>query len=39
MLSIPKKEMDSRDTTDLLWFNAVHYSSLFQYFFLIYYGP
>jgi len=23
---------------DLLWFNVVHYSSLFQYF-LIYYGP
>jgi len=29
--------MHSRDTTvltDLLWFNVVHYSSLFQYFFL-----
>jgi len=28
--------MHSRDTTvlmDLLWFNVVHYSSLFQYFF------
>jgi len=28
--------MHSRDTTvliDLLWFNFVHYSSLFQYFF------
>jgi len=28
--------MHSRDATvliDLLWFNAVHYSSLFQYFF------
>jgi len=24
---------------DLLWFNVVHYSSLFQYFFSIYYGP
>jgi len=37
-----KKEMYSRDTTvliDLLWFNVVHYSILFQYFFLIYYGP
>jgi len=31
-----KKEMHSRDTTvliDLLWFNFLHYSSLFQYFF------
>jgi len=31
-----KKEMHSRDTTvliDLLLFNVVHYSSLFQYFF------
>jgi len=37
-----QKEMHSRDTTvliDLLWFNVVHYSSLFQYVFLIYYGP
>jgi len=36
MHSIPKKEMHSRDTTvliDLLWFNVMHYSSLFQYFF------
>jgi len=24
---------------DLLWFNVVHYSSSFQYFFSIYYGP
>jgi len=34
--------MHSRDATvliDLLWFNDVHYSSLFQYFFSIYYGP
>jgi len=34
--------MHSRDTTvliDFQWFNVVHYSSLFQYFFLIYYGP
>jgi len=34
--------MHSRDATvliDLLWFNVVHYSSLFQYFFSIYYGP
>jgi len=33
--------MHSRDTTvliDLLWFNVVQYSSLFQYFFPIYYG-
>jgi len=33
---------DSRNTTvliDLLLFNVVHYSSLFQYFFSIYYGP
>jgi len=32
--------MHSRDATvliDLLWFNVVHYSSLFQYFFPIYY--
>jgi len=31
-----KKKMHSRDTTvliDLLWYNIVHYSSLFQYFF------
>jgi len=31
--------MHSRDTTvliDVLWFNVVHYSSLFQYFFSIY---
>jgi len=31
-----KKEMHSRDTTvliDFLWFNVVHYSSLFLYFF------
>jgi len=31
-----KKEMHSKDTTvliDLLWFNVVHYSSLFPYFF------
>jgi len=37
-----KKEMHSRDTAvliDLLWFNVVHYSSLFQYCFSIYYGP
>jgi len=37
-----KKEMHSRDTTvliDLLWFNVMHYSSLFQYFFSIYYCP
>jgi len=37
-----KKEMHGRDTTvliDLLWFNVIHYSSLFQYFFSIYYGP
>jgi len=30
-----KKETCSRDATvliDLLWFNVVHYSSLFQYF-------
>jgi len=35
-------EMHSKDTTVLiylLWFNVVHYSSLFQYFVLIYYGP
>jgi len=25
--------MHSRDIIDLLWFNVVHYSSLFQYFF------
>jgi len=34
--------MHSRDATvliDLLWFNIVHYSSLYQYFFSIYYGP
>jgi len=36
--------MHSRDTTVLidlhvLWFNVVHFSSLFQYFFLIYYSP
>jgi len=34
--------MHSGDTTvliDLLWFNVVHYSSLFQYFFSIYYDP
>jgi len=34
--------MHSRDATvliDLLWFNVAHYSSLFQYFFTIYYGP
>jgi len=34
--------MYSRDTTafvDLLWFNVVHCSSLFQYFFSIYYDP
>jgi len=34
--------MHSRDATvliDLLWFNVVHYSSLFQYFFSIYYSP
>jgi len=33
---------DSRDITALivlLWFNVVSYSSLFQYFFSIYYGP
>jgi len=24
---------------DLLWFDAMHYSSLFQYIFSIYYGP
>jgi len=32
----------SKDTTvliDLLWFNIVYYSSLFQYFFQSYYGP
>jgi len=37
-----KKLNASRDVTvliDLLWFNVVHYSSLFQYFFSIYYGP
>jgi len=32
-----KKELHSRDATvfliDFLWFNVVHYSSLFQYFF------
>jgi len=42
MHSIPKKEMHSRDTTvliDLLWFNVVHFFSLFQYFISIYYGP
>jgi len=36
-----KKEMRSRDTTvliDFQWFNVAHYSSLFQYFFSIYYG-
>jgi len=37
LLCIPyQKEMHSRDTTvliDLVWFNVVHYSSLFQYFF------
>jgi len=34
--------MHSRDATvliDLLWFNVVHHSSLFQYLFLIYHGP
>jgi len=34
--------MHSRDATvliDLLWLNVVNYSSLFQYFFSIYYGP
>jgi len=34
--------MHSRDATvliDLLWFNVMHYSSLFWYFFSIYYGP
>jgi len=34
--------MHSSDTTvliDLLRFNVVHYSSLFQYFFSVYYGP
>jgi len=34
--------MHSRDATvliGLLWFNVLHYSSLFQYFFSIYYGP
>jgi len=35
--------MHSRDIykilIDLLWFNVVHYSSLFQSFFWIYYGP
>jgi len=34
--------MHDRDTKvliDLLWFNVVHYSSLFQLFFSIYYGP
>jgi len=34
--AIPKKEMHSRNTTvliNLLRFNVVHYSSLFQYFF------
>jgi len=33
--------MHSRDAAvlmDLLWFNVMHYSSLFQYFFPIYYG-
>jgi len=35
LLCIPYQK-DSRDATvliDLLWFNVVHYSSLFQYFF------
>jgi len=34
--------MHSRDTTvliDLLWFYVMQYSSLFRYFFPIYYGP
>jgi len=31
--------MHSRDAIDLLWYNVMHYSSLFQYFFLIYNGP
>jgi len=34
--------MHNRDATvliDLLWFKVVHYSSLFQYFFLTYNGP
>jgi len=34
--------MHNRDITvliDLPWFNVVHYSTLFQYFFSIYYGP
>jgi len=34
--------MHSKDATvliDLLWFNVVHYSSLFRYFVSIYYGP
>jgi len=31
--------MHSRDAIDLLWFNVVHYSSLFQYFISIYYSP
>jgi len=34
-----KTEIHSSDTIDLLWFNVMHYSSLFQYFFSIYYGP
>jgi len=37
-----QKGIHSRDTTvliDLLWFNVMYYSSLFQYFFSIYYGP
>jgi len=37
-----KKEMHIRDPTvliDLLWFNVVYYSSLFQYFISIYCGP
>jgi len=27
-----RKEMHSKDATVLIWFNVVHYSSLFQYF-------
>jgi len=43
LLCFPYQKLKhSRDTTvliDLLWFNVVYYSSLFQYFFSIYYGP